>query len=232
MEHSYTREHLKRSDWFQGFDGREMFAEELGCYASHYMLWLECIKSNQPIVILEDDFELQPHFYQSILDCLHSPFEIVRLWVGFEITFPSHSVVGANHGLMVLPTNVNREVIFKEHFYMTLRDVYGASAYYITPKAAKILVSHSLHFSEPADQFLNIVRIHKLPSIVYIPLSVRFNTHNTKSTIFTEENARLSTIDPLYKKRNKQQPLKRWISEMRRHYYYHYFLRKYASLIS
>ena len=40
-------------------------AAEIGCYASHLMLWRRCVEMDQPIVILEDDFNLQPNFVQA-----------------------------------------------------------------------------------------------------------------------------------------------------------------------
>lgn len=35
---------------------------QLGCFASHYLLWQECVKSNEPMVIIEDDAELNKNF--------------------------------------------------------------------------------------------------------------------------------------------------------------------------
>ncbi|WP_208397935.1 glycosyltransferase family 25 protein, partial [Helicobacter pylori] len=45
-----------------------------------YLLWKECVKLNQPVVILEDDVVLESNFMQALEDCLKSPFDFVRLY--------------------------------------------------------------------------------------------------------------------------------------------------------
>ncbi|MEZ9323151.1 glycosyltransferase family 25 protein [Vibrio sp. 10N.286.51.E5] len=35
--------------------GYEMTPGELGCFASHYLLWEKCVELNEPIVVIEDD---------------------------------------------------------------------------------------------------------------------------------------------------------------------------------
>ncbi|EMH69549.1 glycosyltransferase family 25 protein, partial [Helicobacter pylori] len=47
---------------------------------SHYLLWKECVKLNQPVVILEDDVALESNFMQALEDCLKSPFDFVRFY--------------------------------------------------------------------------------------------------------------------------------------------------------
>ncbi|GAA7508115.1 hypothetical protein JP0009_12580 [Helicobacter pylori] len=43
-------------------------------------MWKECVKINQPVVILEDDVVLESNFMQALEDCLKSPFDFVRLY--------------------------------------------------------------------------------------------------------------------------------------------------------
>ncbi|WP_240337836.1 glycosyltransferase family 25 protein [Helicobacter suis] len=231
IENVYNPKWLKENAWFESYDGREMLPEELGCYASQYMLWIKCIESNKPICILEDDFGLQHNFYESLIDCLSSPFDLVRLWAGFSYGVDGFtSIISTQHGEQVCLTDPEKEIIFLKHFYFSVLDTYGNMAYYITPKAAKILVSLSLHWCEPVDQFFNKVHAHKLPCMLYIPFSVLPNTHNTQSTIYSQENATLLKNDPIYKKKTKVSYWRILFEKIRRIYYYHYFVRKYASL--
>ncbi len=81
LQELYDSSSLLKSDWFHSdYCYQELLPQELGCYLSHYFLWKECVKSNQPVVILEDDVALESNFIQALEDCLKSPFDFVRLY--------------------------------------------------------------------------------------------------------------------------------------------------------
>ncbi|WQV36291.1 glycosyltransferase family 25 protein [Helicobacter pylori] len=80
VQELYDAQSMLKSDWFHSYVGDGLTLPELGCYLSHYFLWKECVKTNQPIVILEDDVTLEPNFMQALEDCLKSPFDFVRLY--------------------------------------------------------------------------------------------------------------------------------------------------------
>ncbi|WRE96243.1 glycosyltransferase family 25 protein [Helicobacter pylori] len=81
IQELYDSSSLLKSDWFHSdYCYQELLPQELGCYLSHYFLWKECVKSNQPVVILEDDITLESNFMQALEDCLKSPFDFVRLY--------------------------------------------------------------------------------------------------------------------------------------------------------
>ncbi|AGR63192.1 lipopolysaccharide biosynthesis protein [Helicobacter pylori UM299] len=80
VQELYDVQSMLKSDWFHSYVGDGLTLPELGCYLSHYLLWKECVKTNQPIVILEDDVTLEPNFMQALEDCLKSPFDFVRLY--------------------------------------------------------------------------------------------------------------------------------------------------------
>ncbi|WP_000195569.1 glycosyltransferase family 25 protein [Helicobacter pylori] len=81
VQELYDSSSLLKSDWFHSdYCYQELLPQEFGCYLSHYLLWKECVKTNQPVVILEDDVVLEPHFMQALEDCLKSPFDFVRLY--------------------------------------------------------------------------------------------------------------------------------------------------------
>ncbi|WQW09788.1 glycosyltransferase family 25 protein [Helicobacter pylori] len=81
IQELYDSSSLLKSDWFHSdYCYQELLPQEFGCYLSHYFLWKECVKTNQPIVILEDDVALESHFMQALEDCLKSPFDFVRLY--------------------------------------------------------------------------------------------------------------------------------------------------------
>ncbi len=81
IQELYDAQSMLKSDWFHSdYCYQELLPQEFGCYLSHYFLWKECVKTNQPIVILEDDATLESHFMQALEDCLKSPFDFVRLY--------------------------------------------------------------------------------------------------------------------------------------------------------
>ncbi len=81
IQELYDAQSMLKSDWFHSDWCRgELLPQEFGCYLSHYFLWKECVKLNQPVVILEDDVALESHFMQALEDCLKSPFDFVKLF--------------------------------------------------------------------------------------------------------------------------------------------------------
>ncbi len=80
VQELYDAQSMLKSDWFHSYVGAGLTFPELGCYLSHYLLWKECVKTNQPVVILEDDVALEPNFMQALEDCLKSPFDFVRFY--------------------------------------------------------------------------------------------------------------------------------------------------------
>ncbi|WP_232262279.1 glycosyltransferase family 25 protein [Helicobacter pylori] len=81
IQELYDSSSLLKSDWFHSdYCYQELLPQEFGCYLSHYLLWKECVKLNQPVVILEDDVTLESNFMQALEDCLKSPFDFVRLY--------------------------------------------------------------------------------------------------------------------------------------------------------
>ncbi|WP_241234385.1 glycosyltransferase family 25 protein [Helicobacter pylori] len=81
VQELYDVQSMLKSDWFHSdYCYQELLPREFGCYLSHYLLWKECVKTNQPVVILEDDVALESNFMQALEDCLKSPFDFVRLY--------------------------------------------------------------------------------------------------------------------------------------------------------
>ncbi len=81
VQELYDAQGMLKSDWFHSdWCCGELLPQEFGCYLSHYLLWKECVKTNQPVVILEDDVTLESNFMQALEDCLKSPFDFVKLF--------------------------------------------------------------------------------------------------------------------------------------------------------
>ncbi len=129
VQELYDAQSMLKSDWFHSdYCYQELLPQEFGCYLSHYLLWKECTKTNQPIVILEDDVALESNFMQALEDCLKSPFDFVRLyghyWGGHktnlcalpiyteaeETEVPIEKIPTENHEVTPPPPNPTQDV--------------------------------------------------------------------------------------------------------------------------
>ncbi|GAA8059718.1 hypothetical protein Neuguinea25_06560 [Helicobacter pylori] len=108
VQELYDAQSMLKSDWFHSdYCCGELLPQEFGCYLSHYLLWKECVKTNQPVVILEDDVALESNFMQALEDCLKSPFDFVRLY--------GHYWGGHKTNLSALPIYTEVEAPIEDH---------------------------------------------------------------------------------------------------------------------
>jgi glycosyl transferase family 25 len=60
----------------------DMSGGERGCCASHLKAWRECVKSNKPLIVLEDDAVLLPAFTATLEKAMkEAPKDIGTLWL-------------------------------------------------------------------------------------------------------------------------------------------------------
>lgn len=111
------------------YKGASMTLGQLGCFASHYLLWQKCIELNQPIIVMEDDAILLDNFSSTIdfLNSLENNYEFLWLCCSYN---PSKSKLINSH------TNFNLEV----HRYF--KGWSNTAAYYLTPKSAQKLLDY------------------------------------------------------------------------------------------
>lgn len=128
---------------------------EMGCYASHYLLWTHCVTINQPIVVLEDDVVLDPLFKRTI-----SEIESEVMKLGFVRLEPH--IRGKK--IEVLKSNGNSFLMMEDNFG-------GAVGYAITPHAAAKLIKHRWSF--PVDCFIGLPYLHGMTSFVIEPSIVQ-----------------------------------------------------------
>ncbi len=79
----------------QLYRGKSLTKGQLGCYASHYLLWEKCIKLNEPIIVLEDDALLYPDAFLDIvahIDKLAGKFECIRLFDNKRPAFSHYKI--------------------------------------------------------------------------------------------------------------------------------------------
>ncbi len=169
--HSYLKNYDEKQ--FLIHRRRKALAGELGCYVSHVLAWEKCVDLNQPIVVLEDDFEITDYFVDGLLflETVLNKIEFVRLEpLECKLTLTSYK-------------NDTFSLVKQLKIGMCL------TGYLITPKGAKNLLKKSRKINYPIDlyvrySFIHNVLIHAIePPLVY-------PTHKTSTIGIAERNQR------------------------------------------
>lgn len=136
--------------------GFELAPGELGCYASHFLLWQLCVEKDKPILILEDDIEFNFNFnsaYELAVQKIHE-YGLLRL-SGHKIR--KYAICEQIRELKI--------VRFK-------RGPHGTSSYALSPLAAKKLISKAEVWYEPVDVHLDRFWSHGVESFGIQPFPV------------------------------------------------------------
>ena len=147
--------------------GRDLTGGEFACFASHYSMWNECIKQNEPIIILEDDITIQPHFEEGIKSITENKYEFVKLT---STNIDSANKQKTNH-------------LIDKHFILSFNGLDGTQGYYITPNSAKKFIKHSNKWYKPVDNYMESFWIHNIPTITYTPKLITDNLNCNDTTI-------------------------------------------------
>ncbi|MBY7668186.1 MULTISPECIES: glycosyltransferase family 25 protein [Vibrio] len=168
--------------WFTG--GKMPMKGELGCYASHYLLWKKSIELNEPIIILEDDAELLPCFVDFI--------DLIKIKV-------------QEYGFLRLEKAYERSELFLKEkmpnyeIYFLSNNFGGARAYALSTVAAQKLIEGSQYWSMPVDNYMGSLYLHQMPSFLFSPSMVE-NPQKFETTFQNEKQ----TKAPLYRKPTRE----------------------------
>jgi len=150
--------------FFDGYDERRYLINtghvagsgEIGCFASHLALWKRCVALGEPILILEDDFELLLHFGDVFAETerLIDRFGFIRLQ--HEDRSRRRQVLRAGEFVLYHYTKMEKCLM----------------CYAITPDAAERLIGESRILTAPADGFVARFWRHKQPLFGIAPYPV------------------------------------------------------------
>lgn len=154
-EHPYLKNYNEKA--FLVNRRRKAAPGELGCYISHLLAWEKCVELNQPLVVLEDDFEVTDDFTDGL--------KFVEQFVD-KVSFIR---------LEPLESNCFVTSIRSEKFSLVKQLKVGmcATGYVITPQGANALLEKAEAICFPIDLYLQYTFIHKqlmyamTPNIVY-----------------------------------------------------------------
>jgi GR25 family glycosyltransferase involved in LPS biosynthesis len=121
-----------------------------GCFLSHYYLWLECIKLNSPIVILEHDGYMLKPWPDNILDTFEDVLKLDRcdpFSNSYNKVLEQESNLPVTIEKYINLENKNPDKIGTGNYFK------GAYAYIIKPSGASKLIKHIEQYGHvPADQ--------------------------------------------------------------------------------
>ncbi|MGR5336239.1 glycosyltransferase family 25 protein [Vibrio gigantis] len=126
----------------QNYRAKTLSAGQLGCYASHFLLWEKCVELNQPIIVIEDDALLfRDNFLNFIQDIPELPkqVECVRLFNNKRRKFSSYSIFECSS------TSIHK--FTKGHM--------SATGYFLTPSGAKKLLNNSNEWYMAVDIYMD-----------------------------------------------------------------------------
>lgn len=164
--------------------GKMPMRGELGCYASHYLMWQKCVELGEPIVILEDDAKILPCFSHFLNDIQIKTLE---------------------YGFLRLEEAYERSRVFlkekEESFEISFltNNFGGARAYALSPESAKKLIENSHRWSMPVDNYMGSLYLHDMPSFLFSPCLIE-NPECFETTFQNEVQPRA----PLYRKPTRE----------------------------
>ncbi|WP_261885115.1 glycosyltransferase family 25 protein [Vibrio pomeroyi] len=128
--------------------GRAYAPGEVGCYASHYLVWQKCVELNEPILVFEDHVDIETDTFRNTLAIAKQHIEqcgYIRL---------QNSKNRLNYPVCKYEN---------QNLVKYLKVPQGTAGYALSPNAAKAFIKHSQTFRHPVDVFLRNTWIHNQP---------------------------------------------------------------------
>ncbi|KGQ70775.1 glycosyl transferase [Chelonobacter oris] len=169
--------------------GRTLSKGELGCFASHYLLWEKCVQHNNPIIILEDDAYLTKYFNAFYI-------QADEISTSYDFIWLHKSSRGGKHIQCGKVGQFSIEKYFKDYIC--------ATGYLISPKAAKKFLEAMDEWLYPVDDSMARFYENGVENLAISPACI--SDSNIASTI-GEDN------------RGKQGKSLTLISKLRREYF-------------
>ncbi|MCY9844271.1 glycosyltransferase family 25 protein [Vibrio caribbeanicus] len=137
------------------FRSRPLTSGERGCYASHYLLWQECVALDEPIIVLEDDFKSTRYFATIVsqAEAMAQDYDYIRL----EPQYSECLNLGFNEYVQKV---------------LWLDNSKGTTGYIVTPKAARAFLKASERWVCSVDNFISETYLHGIPSVGVMPYAI------------------------------------------------------------
>ncbi|MCA3953711.1 glycosyltransferase family 25 protein [Vibrio vulnificus] len=151
---------------FKKIRGYYLKNTELACFYSHFSLWKTCLESNQPLIILEDNVDINVHFHNIVDELKESQglHNLIKL---------SGSKRKVKHRKL---SSINTQFSIIKHTKPTS----SAMGYILYPNVAKKLIDGLKSITSPVDDYMEKTWLHKCQIISIYPYPVcRANIDST-----------------------------------------------------
>ena len=151
--------------------GAALTPGELGCYASHYLVWEECARRGKPVLVMEDGVELSSAFPDALELASERIAEhrFIRLCGLFPRPFRSIEAINATRQLVRF-----------------LRGPSGLQCYALSPDGAQALLAKARSWVEPVDTYVDRFWCHGLTPTALVPFEVRHHDDATLPSLIGE----------------------------------------------
>lgn len=164
--------------------GASLRLSQLGCFASHYLLWEQCVRDGQPIIVLEDDAILLPPF------------------VGF---YQHAGQFADRYGLVWLQPSrktdqqLGRKLQTIGPFTVKkfAKGFSGTTGYLLTPRAAQALLHYADEWIYPVDNTMDRFFEHKIEAIGLDPVCITQDDDFESSINIADTGSRRCLADSL-----------------------------------
>lgn len=136
---------------------RPLTAGEVGCFASHYLLWKHCVEYNEPLIVMEDDVTVSPRFVQALQ------------------LLPNLAALGY---IRLAGTSAAAYRILWEDLSADwklvrfLRGPMGTQCYALFPHGAARLLARAAKWTQPVDDYIDSFWLHDVSCLGLHPFVV------------------------------------------------------------
>ncbi|BCH22275.1 glycosyltransferase family 25 protein [Mesorhizobium sp. L-8-3] len=176
---SISRYAPRRAVWLRQ---RRMSAGEIGCFASHYLLWQRCASGTEPIIVMEDDLAIDAGFCSvvALVEASIARFGFIRL-----------------AGLNKVAEVTIRPLEAPYRLVRFLKGPAGTQCYAISPEAARMLLAKAGAWIEPVDDYLDRFWTHGVQSVAILPFHIRHDVEERSDIGDTRANRERSFVGPV-----------------------------------
>lgn len=138
------------------FRGDSLSRGQLGCFGSHYRIWVKCFNEGKPLIVLEDDVELIGgrflEFY-SLSSSISKEFQCLRLFNK-----------GVKRSKGILSGTLGKFTVYKY-----TKGMMSTGGYYLTPGGARSLIRYARPIFYPVDIYMDRFWSHRVESYGVVP---------------------------------------------------------------
>ncbi len=131
---------------------------ELGCFASHVLLWRQIIESGEAAVIMEDDLRIDPGLAEvlALLPALAARYPMIRL-SALQRKRQPRVIADLGQGYQLVRHN---------------KGPGGTQAYFLTPEGARRLLADTKVWFEPVDDHMDAYWRHGVAAVAVTPYRI------------------------------------------------------------